>query len=83
MYGREGDLAKLNAARNNPSLSRFQRRQADESHKAIVEQLKDKKLMGMRERLIRAARAGDDYESDKIQRQMRAYQGQDQETGLL
>lgn len=82
MYGRTGDLAKLNKDRNNPALPKFVRLQADKAHAKIVDQLKDKRLMRMRERLINATRAGDLNEATKIQRQMKAYQKQDQETGV-
>lgn len=81
MYGRAGDLAKLNKDRNNPDLPRITRLRADRAHAVIVEQLKDKKLMRMRERLINATRAGDPYEARKIQIAMRAYKKEDQETG--
>lgn len=81
-YGRAGDLAKLNAVRNDPTKSKFVRNQADNSHRVIVEQLKDRKLMGLREQLIKAARAGDLEAQDRIARQMKAYSKEDQETGL-
>lgn len=82
MHGRAGELAKLNADRNNPVLTKFERSQADKAHRKITEQLKDKKLMSMRSRLIRAAQANDLVEQDKIARSMKAYQHEDQETGL-
>lgn len=82
MYGRNGDLAKLDKDRNDPRLSKFQRQQADKAHAEIVSQLKDRKLMSMRERLINAARANDLPAQAKIQAEMRAYLHQDQETGL-
>lgn len=81
MYGRETQLTKLNEDRNNPKFGPFTRLQADKAHRKITSQLKDKKLMGMRERLIRATIAGDSYESSKIQMMMRDYTRQDQETG--
>lgn len=81
-YGREGELARLNRDRNNPELGPFTRGFADKSHAKIVKQLKDKKLMAMRERLIKAAQAHDEQEQHKIQLQMRAYTGESAETGL-
>lgn len=81
MFGRAGDLKKLNDDRNNPLLSNVQRQQADKAHTKIVEQLKDKKLMRMRERLIRATRADDQEAAMKIQLQMRDYLGEEKETG--
>lgn len=81
MYGRTGDLAKLNRDRNNPLLPKITRLRADRAHTAIVEQLKDKKLMRLREQLINATRAGDQNEARKIEIAMRAHRNEDQETG--
>lgn len=81
MYGRAGDLAKLNADRNNLHLPDIARLRADKAHAAIMEQLKDKKLMSMRERLINATRAGDQYEARRIELAMKAYRKEDRETG--
>lgn len=81
MYGRAGDLAKLNKDRNDTKLSPFVRKQADEAHAKIVEQLKDKKLMRLREQLIEATKAGDMDYAGKIQLQMREHTGEDKETG--
>lgn len=81
MYGRAGDLAKLNKDRNDVTLSNIVRRRADKAHATIVAQLKDKKLMRLRLRLINAVRAGDNYEAQKIEIAMRAHRGEDQETG--
>lgn len=80
--GREGELAMLNRDRNNHELGPFTRMRADRAHARIVKQLKDKKLMAMRERLIKAAKAHDELEQHKIQLQMRAYTGESNETGL-
>lgn len=81
-YGWEGTLRKHNHDRNNPDLPFSVRRDADKAYKKIVAQLNDKKLMAMRERLIRAAKAGDAKAQDKIAKCMRDYLGQDLETGL-
>jgi hypothetical protein len=81
MYGRAGDLAKLNRDRNNIQLPNIVRLRADRAHATIVAQLKDKKLMRLRERLINATRAGDEYEARKIEIAMRAHRQEDQETG--
>lgn len=81
MYGRTGDLEKLNRDRNNPSLSKFVRAQADEAHTKIVSQMKDRKLMGMRLRLIKATQTGDLNEANKIQISMKAYLKEDREVG--
>jgi hypothetical protein len=81
MYGRNGDLKKLNNDRNNSSLSRLVRYRANEAHAKIVKQLKDTKLMALRLRLIRATRAGNMEISSRIQLQMRDHLKQDKETG--
>lgn len=81
MYGREGELSKLNRDRNNADLPPIVRLRADRAYKKIAEQLKDKKLMGLREQLIKATRAGDQEASMKIQLQMRAHAGEEMETG--
>ncbi len=81
MFGRAGELEKLNKDRNNPRLSKFVRQQADTAYAKIVAQMKDKKLMAMRERLIGATRAGDQAVARKIELEMRAHTGEDMETG--
>lgn len=81
-HGREGELTKLNSVRNNPDKPDFIRKQADEGHTKIVKQLKDRKLMVMRLRLIRAAQAGDAKEQARIAQAMKAHTGEDRETGL-
>jgi len=81
MYGRTGDLEKLNKDRNDQSLPKIVRQRADQAHQTIVAQLKDKKLMGLREQLINAARANDLEAQHKIQIQMREHTGEDKETG--
>ena len=82
MYGRDGELAKLNRERQDVLLPMQRRRAADRAYRKIANQLRDKKLMGMRMRLVGAARAGDAREQHKIQMQMRDYLGEDKETGL-
>ena len=81
MFGRAGELERLNRDRNNPKLPHIVRDRADRAYAKIVEQMKDKKLMSMRERLINATRAGDMDAARKIQLQMRDYTGEDPETG--
>lgn len=81
MYGREGQLKKLNNDRNNPKLSRIVRERADRARLKIINQLEDKELMGMREQLMRATQAGDSEASRKIQLRMRDYLGEERETG--
>jgi len=81
-YGREGQLDKLNRERNNYAKQPWQRRKADETYRKIVGQINDKKLMAMRERLMKAAIAGDLVAQAQIQQQMKYYLGEDIETGL-
>jgi hypothetical protein len=81
-HGRHGELEKLNSVRNDPTKPAFIRKRADEGIAKIEAQLKDKKLQGLREQLIKAARAGDFVAQAKIQQQMRAHTGEDRETGL-
>lgn len=81
-HGRGGELTKLNTVRNDYTKPRFIRKQADEAHAKITTQLKDKTLMGLRDRLIKAARAGDAREQAKISQAMKAHTGEDRETGL-
>lgn len=81
MYGRTSDLARLNRDRNNTHLPKVVRNRADKAHAKIVEQLKDRKLMGLRARLMKATKAGDMDVARKIEMEMRAYLKDDQETG--
>ncbi len=81
-YGREGQLEKLNKTRNDWSKQPWIRRKADETYRKIVAQIQDKKLMAMRERLIKASLAGDARAQALIQMQMKHYLGEDPETGL-
>ncbi len=81
-FGREGELARLNAARNDPNKHPVRRKQAEDALQKIRLQLKDQKLMTLRVRLIKAARAGDEREQSRIQQQMREHTGEDRETGL-
>lgn len=82
MYGRTGELKRLNNDRNNYSLPKFVRQQASKAHATITKQIKDKKLMRMRLRLIKAVKAQDENEASKIEQLMRFYLRQDRETGL-
>lgn len=81
-HGREGELLYLNRKRNDYALPGYMRLQADRAHQTIVAQLHDKKLMSLRDRLIKAAKAHDEYEQHKIQLLMRDHEGQEKETGL-
>lgn len=82
MYGRGGDLKKLNTDRNNGELPKFVRLQADKAYHKVIEQIKDKKLMRLRLQLINATRNGDIKIASKIEQQMRSHVGEDRETGI-
>jgi len=82
MYGRGNELLRLNRDRNDYSLPRFVRNQADKAYKKIAAQLKDRKLMKLRWQLIKANKAHDIQYAGKIEVQMRIYQADDRETGL-
>jgi hypothetical protein len=81
MYGRAGELVRLNKDRNDYTLSKIVRQRANEAYVKISHQLKDKKLMSLRLRLIRATKARDMTAAERIQLQMRDYLKQDMETG--
>lgn len=81
MYGRDSELIKLNNTRNDPTKSNAVRLKADKTRQQILDQMRDKRLMGMRLRLIQASRAGDVIEMAKISAQMKDYLNEDRETG--
>lgn len=81
MFGRAGELLKLNRDKNNYSLPKFVRQQAAKAHAKIAKQIKDKHLMRMRLRLINAMKARDEDEAHKIEQSMRFYLKEDRETG--
>lgn len=76
--GRYNDLLRLERLMNNPDKPRYVRRGADKARKNIINQLKDRKLQAMRDRLIKASQAHDEYQEWKIANQMRAYTKQAQ-----
>ena len=82
MFGRDKDLSRLNQARNNFALNKLVRGQANKAYHAIATQLKDRKLMRLREQLIKANKAHDMQFAGKIEIQMRAYKAEEKENGL-
>lgn len=80
-HGRHGELTMLNRTRNDHTRSPITRHAADKAHARIVGQLRDRKLMAMRRRLILASQAGDRYEMARITALMKAYNKEDRETG--
>lgn len=82
MYGREGQLRELKRVMNDPTKPKFVRLQADRNYHKILKQLRDPKLMSLREQLIKATRNQDGPAVDKITQRMRAYEGEDRDSGL-
>lgn len=73
-YGRLTTLNYLKERRDDPKRHPFRRMQADQSIKKIVAQLRDHKLMRLRERLLRAQRYGDQHGVWLIENEIRAYE---------
>ena len=76
-WGRETDLMRLNNLRNDHTVNPLHRRGADRAHTKINKQLRDKKLMAMREQLIKATVAADQLAIAKIELRIREYLGED------
>jgi hypothetical protein len=74
LYGRLTTLNKLKSVRDNPLKPKFQRNQADKAMHKIQAQLKDRKLMSLREQLIKATRAGDLHTVWKIENTIKDYE---------
>jgi len=74
MYGRQTTLKYLKERRDDLSRHPFSRMQADRAIKNIMSQLRDRKLMRLRERLIKATLYGDDHAIWMIENQIRAYE---------
>lgn len=74
MYGRMTTLRRLKEDRDNPAKHPFRRMQADRAIKKIMAQMRDRKLMHLRERLIRATLYGDLYWQWKIENLIRAHE---------
>lgn len=80
-YGRGRELKRLYEQIHDASLPPRRRLAADRTRAKIMDQLRDRRLMGLRERLIKATQAGDQLEQHRITAQMRDYLGEDRETG--
>lgn len=74
MYGRASTLAYLKERRDDFSRHPTSRMRADRAIKNIVAQLRDRKLMRLRERLIKATIYQDDKAIFQIENQIRAYE---------
>lgn len=81
-HGWEGTLEAHKRVRDDPRQPRERRQAADKAMHKILEQLKDKKFVGMREQLVGATRAGDEKAIISITKQIRTYKGEDTETGM-
>lgn len=78
-YGREHDLEKLNRQRNDHHLGPKTRLGADRAHTKINRQLRDKYLMRLRSRLLKATIAGDHQAVGKIELLIRDHLGEARE----
>lgn len=75
MYGRMTTLKRLKAARDDYSRHPIRRMQADRALRKIMAQLRDRRLMRLRERLIKATKYGDQRAAWKIENEILAYEG--------
>lgn len=73
-YGRLTTLNYLKERRDDARRHPIRRMQADKNIRAIVAQLKDRKLMRLRERLLRAQVYGDLHGVWLIENEIRAYE---------
>lgn len=64
---RDSDLKLLHARMHNRELDVSRRNQAYRSFNSILAQIKDRKLVELRRRMIRARSAGDDLAAEKIE----------------
>lgn len=75
LYGRLTTLNKLKERRDDAQRHPYRRMQADRAIKKIVAQLRDRKLMKLRERLIRATLYGDLHLVWQLENQIRIHEG--------
>lgn len=76
MWGRQSTLKYLKERRDDQSKHPFTRQQADKAIKKIMAQLKDRQLLRLRERLIKATLYRDEYWQWKIENLIRAHERQ-------
>jgi hypothetical protein len=74
-YGRLTTLNYLKEHRDDARRHPYRRMQADRAIKTIIKQLRDRKLMRLRERLLRAQVYGDLHNVWVIENEIRAYEG--------
>lgn len=70
---RDADLAALHRRFSDPLLSKEKRNRAYRTFQKIQAQVKDRGLVRLRHRLIKAHIADDADEADKLERQIREY----------
>lgn len=70
---RDADLSALHNRFSDTSLPMWKRTQAYRTFQNIQRQLNDKGLAELRHRLIRAHRADDLHEAEKIEQQLKEY----------
>lgn len=70
---READLSALHKRFQDTDLPMGTRQQAYRTFQTIQSQVKDKGLNELRHRLIRAHRANDVHEAEKIEQQLKEY----------
>jgi len=74
MYGRLSTLNYLKARRDDASRHPYRRMLADRAIRQIVAQVRDRQLMKLRARLIKAAQYRDEHAEFMISNQIRAYE---------
>lgn len=75
--GRQVDLLKIDRILNDPSKELRYKRAASRAKAKILAQLKDERLTRLRERLMKASRADDEWEMWKITNQIKDYLGEE------
>lgn len=70
---RDADLQALHARFHDSDRPLWQRQKAYRMFQEIQSQVKDRKLVGLRHRLIAALVAKDEYEAEKIELQIKEY----------
>lgn len=72
-YGRERDLYDLHRQMHDTKLPMWRRKAANRTFVQIQDQLRDRRLMGLRESLLKANAANDKLYIWKITNQMKDY----------
>jgi hypothetical protein len=67
---RKIDLQRIDEKLKDPNISPQRRQYLKDTQAVIHEQLKDKKTVAMRQHLIKAAKAGDTKEVEKVQKEL-------------